>query len=674
MEKQVACVVVTYNRKELLKESIEALKKQSYENLKILIIDNASTDGTEDEIKGYLDEKVLYFNTGENLGGAGGFNYGMKCALRENADYIWLMDDDAIVKENTLKELLDFAKNINDNFGFLSSHVLWTDGSNCQMNLQKISLSKKLKDFKKPQKIKHASFVSFFVKSEVVEDLGLPIKEFFIWGDDWEYSSRISKKYNCYYVPSSEIIHKCASNIGSNLVCDVKERVPRYFYAYRNEGYFYRKEGLKGKLYNLLKRTLHKFKIRKSKVADKKERLEIINDGYKASKTFNPRIEYMYRPSTQINVLECFGEQILYGGQEAFVINMYRNFKDPQIKYTFFTSFNSENVNLINLARERGDEIIAGNKNIFSFLSKYYVITEFKKLLKKRKFDVVHIHSVGIFTLYIMSKLAKKAGVKKVIVHSHAGGIESFKHKLLKGYSDKRITKYADVYLACSELAGEFKYPKSIMDSNKCLVIKNGIDCKKFTFDEEKREEYRKEFNLDGKFVICNIGRYSDQKNQEFLVEVIKKLSEKISDFKVILVGEGEKKEEIHKKIEDYNIKDYFIYLERRNDINNILFASDLFVLPSKFEGFPVVSIESQCTGLLTLSASTITKESNITNLIKFLDIDSIDTWVDEILRSRDKKVSNRQEYAGIVKEEGFDASASAKQLESIYKGETSSV
>ena len=140
------------------------------------------------------------------------------------------------------------------------------------------------------------------------------------------------------------------------------------------------------------------------------------------------------------------------------------------------------------------------------------------------------------------------------------------------------------------------------------------------------------------------------------------------------MVGEGEKKEEIHKKIEDYNIKDYFIYLERRNDINNILFASDLFVLPSKFEGFPVVSIESQCTGLLTLSASTITKESNITNLIEFLDINNPDTWVDEILRSRDKKVSNRQEYAGIVKEEGFDASASAKQLESIYKGETSSV
>lgn len=290
MEKQDACAVVTYNRKELLKECIEALKKQDYDNLKILIIDNASTDGTKEEIKDYLDERALYFNTGENLGGAGGFNFGMKCALRENADYIWLMDDDAIVKENTLKELLDFAKNINDDFVFLSSRVLWTDGSNCRMNIQRLGLKKEIKDFTKTQKIKLASFVSFFVKSSVVEDLGFPIKEFFAWGDDWEYYSRISKKYDCYYVPSSEIIHKSNQNMGVDISRDSKDRLSRYFYAYRNEGYFYRKQGFKGKIYNFLKRNLHKFKIRKSSVDDKKERLKIIKDGYKASKTFNPRM------------------------------------------------------------------------------------------------------------------------------------------------------------------------------------------------------------------------------------------------------------------------------------------------------------------------------------------------------------------------------------------------
>ena len=140
------------------------------------------------------------------------------------------------------------------------------------------------------------------------------------------------------------------------------------------------------------------------------------------------------------------------------------------------------------------------------------------------------------------------------------------------------------------------------------------------------------------------------------------------------MVGEGEKKEEIHKKIEDYKIRDYFIYLERRNDINNILFASDLFVLPSKFEGFPVVSIESQCTGLLTLSSSTITEESNITDLIEFLDIDNPQIWVEAIVKALNKKVLTREGYASQVKNKGFDAKMSARQLESIYKGEADDV
>lgn len=670
MEKQVACVVVTYNRKELLKECIEALKKQSYENLKILIIDNASTDGTKEKINDYLDERVLYFNTGENLGGAGGFNFGMKCALRENADYIWLMDDDAIVKENTLNELLDFAKSINDDFGFLSSHVLWTDGSNCQMNIQRLGLKKEIKDFTKTQKIKLASFVSFFVKSSVVEDLGLPIKEFFVWGDDWEYSSRISKKYDCYYVPSSEIIHKSSQNMGVDISRDSKDRLSRYFYAYRNEGYFYRKQGFKGKIYNFLKRNLHKYKIRKSSVDDKKERLKILKDGYKASKTFNPRIEYMHRPSTQINVLECFGEPLLYGGQEAFILNMYRNFIEKQIKYTFFTPFNCENKDLISLTQERKDEIVAANKNFNSKFRKFYITKEFKRLLQKKQFDVVHIHTGSVFALYSLAKIAKKAGIKKVIVHSHAGGFNTFKYRFIKGYSDKRITKYADVYLACSKLAGEFKYPKQIMESGRCKVINNGIDCEKFSFNEEIRAKYRKDFNLqEDELTICHVGRFSDEKNHEFLVDVIKLVSEKTNKFKVILVGEGPKKEEIKKKIADYNLQDHFIYFERRNDVNNILFASDLFVLPSKFEGLGIVCIEAQSTGLYTLASSEVPAEANLTDIIEFLPINDAKIWVDRIVELKDKIV-DRKKYSTIIKEAGFSAGDSARVLENTYLGE----
>lgn len=136
--KEVAVVVVTYNRKELLKEALNALVEQNYNNIKVIIADNASTDGTKEYIADVLkDKRFLYFNTGANLGGAGGFNFGMKKAVELGADYIWIMDDDCIVHKDSLESLLNFAKEQNDDFGYLSSVVRWKDGSICKMKDRK---------------------------------------------------------------------------------------------------------------------------------------------------------------------------------------------------------------------------------------------------------------------------------------------------------------------------------------------------------------------------------------------------------------------------------------------------------------------------------------------------------------------------------------------------------
>ena len=139
--KNVAAVIVTYNRKKFLKKCIEALLEQEKsEECDILVIDNASTDGTKEEIVKYIElEQVIYINTGNNLGGAGGFNFGIKEAVRLGYKYIWLMDDDCIVHKDSLKELLEADKKLDGNYGFLSSVVLWKDGTVCKMNKQKIS-------------------------------------------------------------------------------------------------------------------------------------------------------------------------------------------------------------------------------------------------------------------------------------------------------------------------------------------------------------------------------------------------------------------------------------------------------------------------------------------------------------------------------------------------------
>ena len=142
-DKKVIAVVVTYNRKELLKECIEALLNQNYKNCDVLVVDNASTDGTENYIKPLLDSKrVIYKNTGSNLGGAGGFNYGLKMAYALKYEFFWLMDDDTMPYNNALEELMK-AKDELKEFGFLSSIAEWVDGKLCNMNIQRTGISKK---------------------------------------------------------------------------------------------------------------------------------------------------------------------------------------------------------------------------------------------------------------------------------------------------------------------------------------------------------------------------------------------------------------------------------------------------------------------------------------------------------------------------------------------------
>lgn len=296
--KKVAIVVVTYNRCILLEKCINKLLEQKYKNFEILIIDNNSTDNTSEIVKKYDEvENVFYYNTGENLGGAGGFNYGIKQALKNtDADFIWLMDDDCMVEEDSLIELINADTILNGNYGFLSSVVLWKDNTICEMNKQKI----KNPWHTKAQYLQYgllstyyATFVSFFVKRDVVKYVGLPIKDFFIWGDDVEYSNRISKKYDCYIVGKSKVIHETASNTGSNIAKDKSERIERYKYAYRNEMYIARKNGVKGIARQLCKILLHIGRVIGISEKNKMKKIWIILKNSFIGIFFNPKVEYI---------------------------------------------------------------------------------------------------------------------------------------------------------------------------------------------------------------------------------------------------------------------------------------------------------------------------------------------------------------------------------------------
>ncbi len=300
MQRTIAAVIVTYNRKELLKKCIQQILAQSVsDKVDVLVIDNASTDGTKEELHNHfvMGEQVYYQNTGSNLGGAGGFSYGIRHAVEAGYEYLWIMDDDTIPKENTLEELLKTDELLKGNYGFLSSYAEWTDGTPCEMNVPAVSLTWR-QNIK--QQFEHsilrldsASFVSLFVKAEVVKAVGLPIKEFFIWADDIEYTKRISRRYPCYFVYQSQVVHEMGSNKATTIMDADDERLSRFQVLYRNR-YYVAKHGMKRDkiLYWLeIKNTIRD--ILKANCSHKGKRIRIVLGSCVKGLFFRPKIEYL---------------------------------------------------------------------------------------------------------------------------------------------------------------------------------------------------------------------------------------------------------------------------------------------------------------------------------------------------------------------------------------------
>lgn len=274
--KHATCaVVVTYNRKELLKQCLEAVFHQEGIGCDALVIDNNSTDGTGDFIASVYagDPRLIYINTKKNLGGAGGFQVGVREAILRNYEYVWIMDDDT-----------------------LPSVAYWTDGSICRMNIQKKNIFKHIGDNEyrsERAQIKMCSFVSLLVRSDVIRELGLPIGEYFIWTDDYEFTGRISRKYPCYMVPGSRVIHAMKNHIRVNFAKDDASRIDRYHYIYRNDVHCYRQYGLAGWCYILLKDVYTVMDILRHSEGDKLKKIKVIFHGFMEGLKFHPTVEKM---------------------------------------------------------------------------------------------------------------------------------------------------------------------------------------------------------------------------------------------------------------------------------------------------------------------------------------------------------------------------------------------
>lgn len=252
---EITAVVVTYNRKKLLRGCIEAILTQSRQPDHILIIDNASTDGTKELITSDFENVsiIQYVRLEENTGGAGGFYEGIRLAYAQGSDWVWLMDDDTYPTPHCLEELIKGIQLLTERgkgkrIGFVSSAVFGSSGES--MNVPEIDVSKDENGCPSWYtyldggivRICNATFVSTLINAKAIKCCGLPCKDYFIWGDDIEYTTRISRFYgNGYFIGGSKAIHK--RTIPKELSLDVetdKYRIQNLYYLVRN-GYINRR-------------------------------------------------------------------------------------------------------------------------------------------------------------------------------------------------------------------------------------------------------------------------------------------------------------------------------------------------------------------------------------------------------------------------------------------------
>lgn len=278
-----------------------------------------------------------------------------------------------------------------------------------------------------------------------------------------------------------------------------------------------------------------------------------------------------------------------------------------------------------------------------------------------KKYDYIHLETgVSSEILYVYPFiLFTKA---KLISHSHNG---SGKHPKENKIFRPLLRHITYKYLACSQVAADWLFGK--IKNKECKIINNGINTYRFRFNDEKRKEIRQRYNIEERFVIGHIGRFSPQKNHNYIVEIFKQVLKRKQNSILLLVGVGELEEKIKQMCIDYKIGDKVIFAGKQDKTEDYYSCFDVFLMPSLYEGLPIVGIEAQSTGLPCLFSDTIDHQILITDIAKMLPLNStIEEWAEAVC---DIKLNeNRERYSCIINEKGYGIKGTINKLEKVYE------
>lgn len=357
------------------------------------------------------------------------------------------------------------------------------------------------------------------------------------------------------------------------------------------------------------------------------------------------------------------------GGIETFLMNVYRKIDREQIQFDFLAHYGKENADYNEEIRSMGGRIYEMPAIKTPEGARYHMFFKYRKALNEffaehQEYNVIHGHMTNTAAIYM--PIARKHGVEYRIAHSHQGkamnGLAGFVTDLMSA----PIPKLSTHWFACSEAAAQWIFSQKSIDEGKVTMVKNGIDTARFAYSPQVRREVREELGVGDSFLIGHVGNFHYPKNQAFLLEVMKEMLVQRPDTRLCLVGFGIDREPVMQKAQEMGLGDRVLFPGVRKDINRLMQAFDLFVLPSFFEGLPLVSVEAQTAGLPCLFSDAVSAEADITGNVTYLPLSAgAKGWAQQINAVADSFV--RRDMRDKVIAEGYDIQTTTSFLQDFY-------
>lgn len=356
------------------------------------------------------------------------------------------------------------------------------------------------------------------------------------------------------------------------------------------------------------------------------------------------------------------GGPILSGGKKNLIMEYFRHMDRTQVRMDIICNDDSNAIPQEEIESLGGRVIIVPSfKNLIGHTEALY------ELFKREGYDVVHAYNsmMNLFPMYA----AKKAGVKVRISESLSmaapGEWKTYVKYMLRPLSHL----YTTHYMACGKDCGIFQFGRKAYDDGRIAIFKTAINTEFNAYQPSLREKTRKEFGWEDKVVYGFIGRFEHQKNPLFLIDVMDEIYKRQRNAQFVIIGAGSLEEKMKERIKVTGIESAMSWLGRREDIQQFYNAFDAFLLPSRYEGLPVVGLESQSCGLPIFFSMAVTPEASACELGHFIDLnEGAAAWAEHIIPIVERNMPVRKSHAKEVAEAGFDSKTEADKMLAYYK------